>query len=144
MVRGGRPRGDAGVARLAVDDAGSGYASFAHILSLHPDYIKFDVSLTRDIHLDHSRQALARALVGFATELDVGVIAEGIETEEQLRVVAALGIPYAQGFHLGRPRPLVEQPHLLAQDPSHALDLRDLPAPSTIQSPVPSQTEPGR
>lgn len=129
-------------ARLAVDDAGSGYASFAHILSLHPDYIKFDVSLTRDIHLDRSRQALARALVGFATELEVGVIAEGIETEQQLRVVASLGLQYAQGFHLGRPRLLAEQPDLLARPEPISLDLRDPPAPSTIR-PVPSRTEPG-
>lgn len=127
-------------ARLAVDDAGSGYASFAHILSLHPDYIKFDVSLTRDIHLDRSRQALARALVGFATELEVGVIAEGIETEQQLRVVAALGLQYAQGFHLGRPRLLVEQPDLLARPEPLSLDLRDL----DIQRSEPSRSEPGR
>lgn len=127
-------------ARLAVDDAGSGYASFAHILSLHPDYIKFDVSLTRDIHLDRSRQALARALVGFATELEVGVIAEGIETEQQLRVVAALGLQYAQGFHLGRPRLLVEQPDLLARPEPLSLDLRDL----DDQQSEPSPSESGR
>ena len=113
-------------ARLAVDDAGSGYSSFAHILSLSPEFIKFDVNLTREIHLDRPRQALARALVSFASELNVGVIAEGIETEAQLKVVAELGTPYAQGFHLGRPRPLAEQPELLAgaEQPSRAIDLR--------------------
>jgi EAL domain-containing protein (putative c-di-GMP-specific phosphodiesterase class I) len=127
-------------ARLAVDDAGSGYASFAHILSLQPDYIKFDVSLTREIHLDRSRQALARALVGFASELGVGVIAEGIETEEQLRVVSTLGIEYAQGFHLGRPRLLVEQPELLAPYEPPSLDLRDAP----VLRVAPSRSESGR
>ena len=104
-------------ARLAVDDAGSGYASFAHILSLSPEFIKFDVNLTRDIHLDRPRQALARALVAFANEMNVGVIAEGIETEAQLKMVASLGTPYAQGFHLGRPRLLAEQPDLLTGAP---------------------------
>jgi EAL domain-containing protein (putative c-di-GMP-specific phosphodiesterase class I) len=99
--------------RVAVDDAGGGYASFSHILSLLPDFIKFDVTLTRDIHLDRPRQALARALVGFATEMDVGVIAEGVETEAELHAIVELGAPYAQGFHLGRPRPLTEQPDLL-------------------------------
>lgn len=99
-------------ARLAVDDAGGGYSSFAHILSMSPDYIKFDISLTRDIHLDRSRQALARALVGFATELGVGVVAEGIESDAELETVTKLGTPYGQGFQLGRPKPLAEQPEL--------------------------------
>ena len=99
-------------ARLAVDDAGGGYSSFTHILSMSPEYIKFDMSLTREIHLDHPRQALARALVGFATEMGVGVVAEGIETEAELEVVKRLGTPYGQGFHLGRPKPLDEQPEL--------------------------------
>lgn len=121
----------AGGARLAVDDAGGGYASFAHILSMKPEFIKFDVSLTRDIHLDRPRQALARALVGFANEMDVGVIAEGVETAAQLEMIVDLGTPYAQGFHLGRPRPLGEQVELLtAPNPlvHPAVDLRDDPA----------------
>lgn len=100
--------------RVAVDDAGGGYASFAHVLALRPDFIKLDLSLTREIHLDPARQALARALVGFATELEVGVIAEGVETEAELDVLIDLGAPMAQGFHLGRPRPLDEQPGLQA------------------------------
>lgn len=101
-------------ARLAVDDAGGGYASFAHILRLHPEYIKLDISLSHDINLDRPRQALARALVGYANEVGVGVIAEGIETEAELDTIIELGTPYGQGFHLGRPRPLHEQLDLLA------------------------------
>jgi EAL domain-containing protein (putative c-di-GMP-specific phosphodiesterase class I) len=112
-------------ARLSVDDAGGGYSSFAHILSLNPDYIKFDVNLTRDIHLDRPRQALARALVSFATEMHVGVIAEGIETAAQLEMIAELGTPYGQGFHLGRPRVLAEQPELQA-GATQTVDLRSL------------------
>jgi EAL domain-containing protein (putative c-di-GMP-specific phosphodiesterase class I) len=105
-------------ARLAVDDAGGGYASFAHILSLSPDFIKLDVSLTRDIHVDTKRQALARAITGFAAELGASVVAEGIETAAELEVIAGLGTPLGQGFHLGRPRPLEEQPDLLAGHPA--------------------------
>lgn len=113
-------------ARLAVDDAGGGYASFAHILNLSPEFIKLDISLTREIHLDRPRQALARALVGFATELGVGVIAEGIETAAQLQAVAELGTPFAQGFHLGRPRPIGELSDLLAQVRPRTVDLRSV------------------
>ena len=116
-------------ARLAVDDAGGGYASFAHILNIAPDYIKLDISLVRNIHRDPHRQALARAICGFADELGVAVIAEGIETEAELSVVAALGTPLAQGFHLGRPLPLADQPALLRTPPETderaELDLRD-------------------
>ncbi|MDX6242463.1 MAG: hypothetical protein QOE76_186, partial [Frankiales bacterium] len=66
--------------RLAVDDAGSGYASFRHILTLRPDYIKLDRDLTAGIDTDAARRALASAVVMFALELDAVVTAEGVET----------------------------------------------------------------
>lgn len=109
-------------ARIAVDDAGGGYASFSHILNLKPEFIKLDVTLTQDIHVDAPRQALARAVVGFAKELGVSIVAEGIEQAAQLDVMHALGVHAAQGFHLGRPRPLAEQPDLLAQPAPRAAD----------------------
>ncbi len=107
-----RPWRSMGV-RLAVDDAGGGYASFAHILNLDADLIKLDLTLTHEIHTDPHRQALARALVGFARELGVEVIAEGVEGPAELEVLRELGTHHVQGFHLGRPRPLEEQPDLL-------------------------------
>jgi EAL domain-containing protein (putative c-di-GMP-specific phosphodiesterase class I)/ActR/RegA family two-component response regulator len=100
-------------ARLAVDDAGAGYASFTHVLHLRPELIKLDTDLVRDIHVDPSKQAMARALVGYAREMGVDVVAEGIETEAEQRAVAHLGVRYGQGYHLGRPRPLAEQLGLL-------------------------------
>jgi EAL domain-containing protein (putative c-di-GMP-specific phosphodiesterase class I)/CheY-like chemotaxis protein len=99
--------------RVAVDDAGGGYASFRHILRLSPDLIKLDASITRDLHADRRRRALARALIGYARELDLVVVAEGVEVEAELDVLRQLGAHWAQGFHLGRPRPLDEQPELL-------------------------------
>lgn len=112
-------------ARVAVDDAGGGYASFAHILELSPDYIKLDISLVREIDRDPRRQALARAICGFAEELGVAVIAEGVETEAELIAVRSLGTPLAQGFYLGRPRLLTDQPDLLGERPVANIDLRD-------------------
>jgi EAL domain-containing protein (putative c-di-GMP-specific phosphodiesterase class I)/CheY-like chemotaxis protein len=100
--------------RLAVDDAGGGYASFAHILNLSPDLIKLDITLTHDIHADRQRQALARALIAYADEMEVSVVAEGIETTAELAELHGLGVHLGQGFHVGRPRPLDEQPDLLA------------------------------
>lgn len=122
-----RPWRDRG-ARLAVDDAGAGYASFTHLLHLRPELIKLDTDLVRDIHVDPSRQAMARALVGYAREMGVDVVAEGIETEAEQRAVTHLGVRYAQGYHLGRPRPLAEQVGLLEgprRGAAIALDLRE-------------------
>lgn len=91
--------------RLAIDDAGSGYASFRHILQLRPDIIKLDRSLIREIDLDGGRRALALALVTFAAETGSRIVAEGVETEEELAVLKSLGVQAAQGYLLGRPVP---------------------------------------
>lgn len=89
--------------RLAVDDAGAGYASFRHILGLSPDVIKLDMSMTRDIDTDRSRRALASALVGFAAETHSLIVAEGVETASELAELRRLGISKAQGYFLGKP-----------------------------------------
>jgi len=89
--------------RLAVDDAGSGYASFRHILKLKPDVIKLDQSLIRDIDIDPGSRALAAALITFAAQTGSGVVAEGVETEDELAMLRTLGVSTAQGFLLGRP-----------------------------------------
>lgn len=89
--------------RLAVDDAGSGYASFRHILKLKPDTIKLDQSLIRDIDHDRCSRALAAALITFARETGSCVVAEGVETEQELATLRALGVSTAQGYLLGRP-----------------------------------------
>lgn len=89
--------------RLAVDDAGSGYASFRHILKLRPDIIKLDQSLIRGIDHDPGSRALAAALITFARETGSCVIAEGVETEDELAALRVLGVGTAQGYLLGRP-----------------------------------------
>lgn len=91
-------------ARLAIDDAGAGFASLRHILYLEPDIIKLDLALTRDVDTDPSRRAMVRALVAFSKERGEMVIAEGIETEGELAALRALAVPAGQGFHLGRPK----------------------------------------
>lgn len=89
--------------RLAVDDAGAGYSSMKHILQLQPDLIKLDMSLTRGIHQDRNRRALAKGLVGFAHEIGSQVVAEGVETAEELATLRDLQVDYAQGYLLGKP-----------------------------------------
>lgn len=92
--------------RVAVDDAGSGYASFRHILRLKPDIIKLDASLIHQIDKDPGSRALAAAIVRFAEQTDCIVVAEGVETKSELAVLLALDINKAQGYLLGRPQPL--------------------------------------
>jgi len=100
--------------RVAVDDAGGGYASFAHVVNARPDFIKLDRSLITGIDEDPRKLALVEAIGRFATDVGVHLIAEGIETEPQLEVLRHLGARFGQGYHLGRPAPIDEQPGLEA------------------------------
>jgi EAL domain-containing protein (putative c-di-GMP-specific phosphodiesterase class I) len=93
-------------ARLAVDDAGAGFASMRHIVRLVPDVIKLDMTLTRDIHLDPVRRSLAASLVSFAEQIGSVLVAEGVEQAEELRTWQELGAHAAQGYLLGRPAEL--------------------------------------
>jgi EAL domain-containing protein (putative c-di-GMP-specific phosphodiesterase class I) len=102
--------------RLAVDDAGAGYASLRHILNLQPDLIKLDIGLTRSIDIDPARRALAAALLGFARETNSQIIAEGVETASEFKALRALGIDNAQGYFLARPMPIAQTLALLHQD----------------------------
>ncbi len=102
-------------ARLAVDDAGAGYASFQHTLELDPDLIKLDISLIRDIHQDPKRRALATALVAFARSVGAEVIAEGVEQAAELQALNTLGVHKLQGYYIGRPMPLCEAEQFLEQ-----------------------------
>jgi EAL domain-containing protein (putative c-di-GMP-specific phosphodiesterase class I) len=111
--------------RIAIDDAGAGYASMRHILSIEPNLVKLDISLTRGIDKDRKRRALASALIAFARETDVGIIAEGVETAAELLTLQSLGVKRAQGYHLARPKPLADLPG--------AMTLPDLMAASPAQ-----------
>ena len=92
--------------RLAIDDAGAGYASLQHIVQLAPDIIKLDMSLTRNVDSDPARRALTAALIFFGHETGASILAEGIETAGELAMLETLGIGEGQGYLLGRPAPL--------------------------------------
>ena len=92
--------------RTAVDDAGAGYASLQHILRLRPEIIKLDISLIRELQRDPARRALTSALVTFGREIDATIVAEGIETHQEMAALQRLGVRWGQGYYLGRPCPL--------------------------------------
>jgi len=89
--------------RIAVDDAGAGYASLRHILELRPDFIKLDRWLIDGLADDSGRRVAVTAFVSLARELGSRVIAEGVERPQDLAVIRELGLDAAQGFLLGRP-----------------------------------------
>lgn len=90
--------------RLAVDDAGAGYASFRHILELAPEFVKIDIDLVRGVDAEPARQALIAGMGYFAVKRKLRLVAEGIETRKELDALQALAVPYGQGYLLGRPR----------------------------------------
>ncbi len=94
--------------RIAVDDAGAGYASFRHILNLKPDIIKLDISLVRNIHVDRDRQDLIAAIAEFSRRRGYALVAEGLETPQELQELIKLNVQYVQGYLLSRPRSACE------------------------------------
>ena len=103
--------------RLAVDDAGAGFASFRHVLELSPEIIKLDTHLTRGVSEDHSREALIRSLVSFAEDVGATLIAEGIESRADLMTLRNARVPYGQGYLFAHPGPA---PSILRRKSSRA------------------------
>jgi EAL domain-containing protein (putative c-di-GMP-specific phosphodiesterase class I) len=93
-------------ARVAVDDAGAGFSSMRHILLLQPEIIKLDNSLTHGVDHDPARRALASSLISFAKDVGASLIAEGVETAEELTTLEGLGAHWVQGYHIARPAAL--------------------------------------
>jgi EAL domain-containing protein (putative c-di-GMP-specific phosphodiesterase class I)/DNA-binding NarL/FixJ family response regulator len=92
--------------RVAVDDVGAGFSSLRHVVRLRPDFVKLDTTLTQKVERDAVRAALVVTLVSFASEASATVIAEGIESPDQLSALQRIGVPLGQGFLLGRPGPI--------------------------------------
>jgi EAL domain-containing protein (putative c-di-GMP-specific phosphodiesterase class I) len=92
-------------ARIAVDDAGSAYAGLQHIVRLQPDIIKLDRALVAGVRSRADKAALIDCFVGFAQRTGALVCAEGIESLDDLAVLADLDVSYGQGFALARPSP---------------------------------------
>lgn len=102
LIKALKPLRERGV-RIAVDDAGAGFASLRHVLNINPDIIKLDVSLTRGIETDPARTALVSLFASFAARIGATIVAEGIETEIDLNALRSVGIVFGQGYLLGRP-----------------------------------------
>jgi EAL domain-containing protein (putative c-di-GMP-specific phosphodiesterase class I) len=89
--------------RVAVDDMGAGYASFQSLASIEPDFLKFDVSLVRDIDKSSIKRSLLDSLRQLAEKINARVIAEGVERAEERDALLALGIELGQGWLFHKP-----------------------------------------
>lgn len=89
--------------RVAIDDAGAGYSGLNLISDIHPNYIKLDMKLIRNIDSDRTKQSLVQCLNEFSAHTETALIAEGIETREELLTLIEIGVQYGQGFFIQKP-----------------------------------------
>ena len=103
--------------KIAIDDAGAGYSGLNLISDINPNYIKLDMNLTRNINKDNLKAALVKGMVELSKVSNISIIAEGIETEEEMETLIQLGVQYGQGFFIQRPDQEVKEikPDILRQ-----------------------------
>jgi EAL domain-containing protein (putative c-di-GMP-specific phosphodiesterase class I) len=99
---------------LAIDDFGTGFSSLAYLRELPLDVLKVDKSFVDGLGMSKDDEAIVGAVINLAHTLDLRVIAEGVETEDQLEVLRDLGCDYAQGFLFSRPVPEADLAQALA------------------------------
>ncbi len=90
--------------KIAIDDFGSGYSNFAHIIKLKPDYLKIDSSLVKDIHTNKNSYEMIKSIVDFSKALNIKTIAEYVHCKEVFDVVRELGVDEFQGFYFAEPK----------------------------------------
>ena len=110
--------------RLSVDDFGTGYSSLGYLKRLPVSEIKLDRSFVRDMEVDADDRALANAVISVGKALGLDVVAEGVETAAQHRLLMEAGCVVAQGYHYGRPQPAPQLAQWLAR--AEALPARSL------------------
>ena len=93
---------------FALDDFGSGLSSFAYLKTLPVDFLKIDGMFVKDIHHDNVSRAMVKAINEMGHVLGKQTIAEYVENEEILNILKEIGVDFAQGFHAGRPEPILE------------------------------------
>jgi len=98
---------------LALDDFGTGYSSLSHLKRFPIDALKIDQSFVRDLTTDEDDAGIVTAVIGMGKSLHMRVVAEGVETREQLAMLQEYGCPQGQGYYFSRPVPAVDFGHLL-------------------------------
>lgn len=89
--------------QIAIDDYGSGYSNESKLINNNPNFIKIDITLISSIDSDMKKQILVSNIIKFASKYDIKVLAEGVETKEELKKLIELGVDFIQGFYIARP-----------------------------------------
>ena len=90
--------------KIAIDDFGSGYSNFSHVLSLNVDYLKIDASLVKNILYDANSRVITQTIIDFAVNLNLKTIAEYVEDKESHELLDKIGANYIQGYYIGKPK----------------------------------------
>ncbi|MFA0815583.1 MAG: GGDEF domain-containing protein [Anaerofustis sp.] len=102
---------------IAVDDVGAGFSGLNLISSIGPSYMKLDMNLVRDIDSNKLKKAIVKSMSDLSLSSDMILIAEGIETAEELSALIEIGVPYGQGFYLQKPSPKIKPlPKILIEE----------------------------
>ena len=88
---------------VAIDDFGTGYSTFSYIKELPADTVKIDMSFVRDIDVNENSRAIVKAIIALADTVGLNIVAEGIETEEQSKILHSLGCREGQGYFFSKP-----------------------------------------
>ena len=99
--------------KISLDDFGAGYSGLVALIACTPHYLKLDMAIVRDVHKHDYKQKLVKSIVSFAASVNSKLIAEGVESWEELDVLVKYGIRYVQGFLFGRPQ---ETPYGLSEE----------------------------
>ena len=94
---------------FALDDFGVGFGTFTYLKHLPVDYLKIDIEFVRDLVSDKTDRHVVHAMVGVARDFGMKTVAEGVEDQETLELLGAIGVDYAQGYWIGRPAPIDEK-----------------------------------
>lgn len=96
--------------RIAIDDLGAGYAGLSTFTQLEPDIVKLDMSLVRNLHRHETKRKVVRSMTALARDIGATVVAEGVESAEELDAVVGLGCDFVQGFYFARPERVSQPP----------------------------------
>ncbi len=105
--------------KLALDDFGTGYGGFTYLKQLPLDYLKIDIEFVRDLVANPASRHVVEAVVALARGFELQTVAEGVEDAETLELLRALGVDFAQGYHIARPAPMDDRGVTMSDEDKH-------------------------